>query len=225
MWRQQPPPASTAPVATAAPTPAPAGGGSLRKVRVKSQAAADPVAMAQLQQRVSKALNGSCASVAPAEARPLTALQKRQLAMKDKVVFSLGDNAVYRIKVLIDRYNHQAAKANQPLAIGVRVGVQRRGCSGYSYTVNYALETDLVAVRNTKADLEKKFASSVVPIDALDSHIEQSGVHVFVDAGALFYVIGTRMDYKVTPLEEKFEFANPNKKSSCGCEGSFQVDM
>jgi iron-sulfur cluster assembly accessory protein len=50
-------------------------------------------------------------------------------------------------------------------------------------------------------------------------------VHVIVDGGALFYVVGTRMDYETTDVEEKFIFANPNKKSTCGCGDSFMPEM
>lgn len=51
--------------------------------------------------------------------------------------------------------------------------------------------------------------------------VDQSGVKVVVDGNALFYVIGTTMDYVVRDVEEKFVFMNPNQKFSCGCEESF----
>jgi iron-sulfur cluster assembly accessory protein len=141
----------------------------------------------------------SCAEdVGPVESRPLTALQRRQLAMKDKMVFLLTPNAVYRVKHLMQV--QVAADPSRP-PVGIRIAVKKRGCSGYSYTVNYEY-----------SDSPKKEGDNVV---------EQTGVKIFVDGDALFYVIGTHMDYITTNVEEKFTFANPNQKHKCGCGESF----
>lgn len=129
---------------------------------------------------------------------------------------------------------------------GIRIGVRRRGCSGYSYTVNYYFDpskTNDDAV--TKLEAKKEEAERKNPIHASptdrnektgatttntpkgwtgweeDSVVEQGGLKVVVASDALFYVIGTVMDYIVTNVEEKFIFRNPNKKYSCGCEESF----
>ena len=134
----------------------------------------------------------------PLESRPLTALQRRQLLMKDKQAFMLTPNAVYRVKYLLN--NQQTAEPSKP-PLGIRIGVKKRGCSGYSYTVNYEYP-----------DTPKKENDNVV---------DQAGVKVLVDGDALFYVIGTHMDYTVSNVEEKFTFANPNQKHKCGCGESF----
>lgn len=54
-----------------------------------------------------------------------------------------------------------------------------------------------------------------------DVVVLRDGVKVVVDGGALFYVIGTEMDYVVRNVEEKFTFRNPSQKYSCGCEEGF----
>ncbi len=248
-------PTFTAPVAASAATGV---ASPLRKVRVRvgagaSAASADAGILASLQKKLSEefAAAKSCGDSAPAEQRPLTALQRRQLAAKDKLVFSLTTNAVYRIKTLMDAHNADVSAREAPAAaaaagsggrgggaaavpapaaagnraVGIRVGVMKHGCSGYSYTVNYALESDLEAHLRRKAELERKHGVGLIPIEALDSHVEQNGVHVIVDGGALFYVVGTKMDYVVSNVEEKFEFANPNKKASCGCGESFMPEL
>ncbi|RQM13642.1 hypothetical protein DD237_005247 [Peronospora effusa] len=40
---------------------------------------------------------------------------------------------------------------------------------------------------------------------------------------ALFHVVGTTMDFQVTPVASEFVFENPNAKGSCGCGESFNV--
>lgn len=141
-------------------------------------------------------------------AKPLTALQRRMLAQKDKAAFALTPNAIYRVKTLLQ--NHQEVKGcngSSPSSaasgppIGIRIGVKKRGCSGYSYTVNYEY-----------ADSPKK---------PNDNRVDQGGVSIFVDGDALFYVIGTHMDFTVNNVEEKFTFTNPNQKYQCGCGESF----
>jgi iron-sulfur cluster assembly accessory protein len=76
------------------------------------------------------------------------------------------------------------------------------GCNGYSYTMDYALQSD---------DLKKY------------EQVESHGVKVFVDPPAIFYILGTEMDYVETALSTEFTFVNPNSKGECGCGESFNV--
>ena len=68
-------------------------------------------------------------------------------------------------------------------SIGVRIGVKSGGCAGMSYVMEYA----------------KK-------IDPSDELIEDKGVKVFIDPGAIMYLLGTEMDYKKEQFSSSFVF-------------------
>lgn len=195
--------AFTAPAAATTPPPA------QRTIRVPGYKTVKAPPAAGTAAAAAKPLpkTSSCAEdVGPVVARPLSALQKRQLAMKDKQAFALTPIALHRVHQLLGNYNSGAESAKTGLkAVGIRVGVKRRGCSGYSYTINYAFDKD-------------------PNIKPADTHVEQDGVHVYVDHAALFYVIGTVMNFVTSNVEEKFTFQNPNKTHECGCNESFMVE-
>jgi len=109
-----------------------------------------------------------------------------------KQALAITDSAAERIQALL-------AKRGKPSA-GVRVGVRSRGCSGLSYTLEYA-------------DEKGKF----------DEVVEAKGVTVLVDPKAIMFILGTEMDYVDEKLESGFVFRNPNEKGRCGCGESFHV--
>ena len=73
-------------------------------------------------------------------------------------------------------------------SLGVRVGVKSGGCAGMSYIMEYAKE-----------------------INPNDEVIEDKGVKVFIDPGAIMYLLGTEMDYKKEQFSSSFIFKNPNE--------------
>ena len=98
-----------------------------------------------------------------------------------------------------NRVKEIIAQAKEPI-IGVRVGVASGGCAGMSYVMEYA----------------KK-------IDPSDELIEDKGVKVFIDPGAIMYLLGTEMDYKKEQFSSSFIFKNPNETERCGCGESFKI--
>ena len=85
-------------------------------------------------------------------------------------------------------------------SLGVRVGVKSGGCAGMSYIMEYAKE-----------------------INPNDEVVEDKGVKVFIDAGAIMYLLGTEMDYKKEEFSSTFVFKNPNETERCGCGESFKI--
>ena len=84
--------------------------------------------------------------------------------------------------------------------IGVRIAVKTGGCAGLSYVMEYTNK-----------------------INPNDEVIEDKGVKLFVDSGAIMYLLGTEMDYKKEEFSSSFVFNNPNETERCGCGESFKV--
>ena len=83
----------------------------------------------------------------------------------------------------------------------VVVGVDKSGCSGYSYKLDFANSSDL-----------KEFEK-----------IDKDGAKVLIDPKATMFLLGSIMDYKTDKLSSRFVFENPNEKSTCGCGESFSI--
>ena len=104
----------------------------------------------------------------------------------------LTEAAAVRVQELLD-------KRGKP-SLGIRIGVRSKGCSGLSYTLEYADQRD--------------------PMDEL---VEQHGVTILIDPKATLFILGTEMDYVEEKLQSGFVFRNPNEKGRCGCGESFHV--
>jgi iron-sulfur cluster assembly protein len=105
---------------------------------------------------------------------------------------TLTDAAAARVKAIM--------AARERPAIGLRIGVKARGCTGLSYFVEYAEE-------------KKKF----------EEVVEDKGVTILIDPAATMFLIGTEMDYVDDKIQSGFVFRNPNEKGRCGCGESFHV--
>jgi iron-sulfur cluster assembly protein len=105
---------------------------------------------------------------------------------------SVTEAAAEQVRRLLDK------RANP--ALGVRVGVRTAGCSGLSYTLEYAEERS-----------------------EFDEVVEDQGVTIFIDPKAVMFLIGSEMDFVEDNLSSGFVFSNPNEKGKCGCGESFHV--
>lgn len=87
-----------------------------------------------------------------------------------------------------------------PRPIGVRVGVQGGGCSGFTYQLKYAYE-----------------------VKDEDRELESNGVKIVIDRKSLLYLMGTQIDYRNELGQSGFKFENPTAKRTCGCGESFGI--
>ncbi len=107
-------------------------------------------------------------------------------------LLTITDNAAEQIKKIILNSDKKC--------LGVKVGVDKTGCSGYAYKMDYAFKD----------------------VDGFDI-VEDKGVKIFIDPSATMFLIGSEMDYKIDKMASRFVFNNPNEKSTCGCGESFSI--
>ena len=108
-------------------------------------------------------------------------------------ILSITSKATEQIKKIM---------SNAPSGMdSVVVGVDKSGCSGYSYKLDFGNSSDL-----------KNFEV-----------IKKDGALVLIDPKATMFLIGSTMDYRTDKLASKFVFENPNQKSECGCGESFSI--
>jgi len=108
-------------------------------------------------------------------------------------LISITTNAVDQIKKIL---------SNAPIGMdSVVVGIDKSGCSGYSYKLDFAKSSEL-----------KNFEI-----------ISKDGAKLLIDPKATMFLLGSTMDYRKDKLSSRFVFDNPNEKSSCGCGESFSI--
>jgi iron-sulfur cluster assembly protein len=84
--------------------------------------------------------------------------------------------------------------------MGLRIAVVGGGCSGFQYQMTL--------------DKEPHVDDKILDVD---------GLKVYVDAGSLLYLNGTKVDYVDGMNGSGFKFDNPNAKPSCGCGETFEA--
>src|SRR3954447_18890448 len=90
--------------------------------------------------------------------------------------------------------------SQEPAPAGLRISVVGGGCSGFSYSMAFENQPNV-----------------------LDKTYSYEGLKIFVDQASLLYLDGAEVDYVETLEGSGFKFNNPQVKSTCGCGSSFQV--
>jgi len=87
-----------------------------------------------------------------------------------------------------------------PKPAGLRIAVVGGGCSGFSYSMAFENQPNM-----------------------LDKTYSFNGLKVFIDQASMLYLDGAEVDYVETLEGAGFKFSNPQVKSTCGCGSSFSV--
>jgi len=122
----------------------------------------------------------------------------KQTRVLDKPPITITPLAASRINDLILSKN--------PIPLGMRVGIRKRGCNGLSFTMNYVMDN---------SDTKTIGKDIIVKAD--------NGVLIYIDHTAVFNIIGTVMDWKDDEISQEFTFLNPKSKGACGCGESFNI--
>src|ERR1700716_95044 len=92
--------------------------------------------------------------------------------------------------------------SQEPKPAGLRISVVGGGCSGFSYSMAFENQQNM-----------------------LDKTYKYDDLKVFIDQASLLYLDGVEVDYVETLEGAGFKFNNPNVKSTCGCGSSFSVKI
>ncbi len=105
---------------------------------------------------------------------------------------NITETAIGKVREILD--------SQEPKPAGLRISVVGGGCSGFSYSMAFENEPNM-----------------------LDKTYSYDGLKVFVDQASLLYLDGAEVDYVESLEGSGFKFNNPQVKSTCGCGSSFSV--
>ena len=109
-------------------------------------------------------------------------------------VLSVTNNAADQIKKIL---------SSAPEGVdSVLVGIDKSGCSGYSYKLDLANSSEL-------SEFDR---------------INQHGVKILIDPKATMFLLGSTIDWKEEKFKQGFTFENPNETARCGCGESFSTN-
>lgn len=108
-----------------------------------------------------------------------------------KMAIKLTENAAKHIQQQLTRRGS---------GVALRVGIKKSGCSGFSYTYDFADE-----------------------ISSHDRLFASHDVQVVVDENDLPFLNGCLIDFTQQGLNSFFKLSNPNIDSTCGCGDSFSL--
>lgn len=148
-------------------------------------------------------------------------VNRGEVTRNDRKPITITANAVKQVRHLLDKKNNSSSKLEENdegyeseddnngsdgvNAIGIRVLIKQKGCSGLKYDIEYAYD-----------------------IRPLESVIEEScddgqKIKVLIDPRSVMFILGSEMDYVEEKFSSGFVFNNPNEKGKCGCGESFHV--
>jgi iron-sulfur cluster assembly accessory protein len=107
-------------------------------------------------------------------------------------MIQLTDTAVGKVNEILGMQD--------PRPAGLRISVVGGGCSGFSYSMAFENQPNM-----------------------LDKTYNFDGLKVFVDQASMLYLDGAEVDYVETLEGSGFKFNNPQVKSTCGCGSSFSA--
>ncbi len=107
------------------------------------------------------------------------------------MTITLTESAAKQIKQQLEKRGN---------GFGLRIGIKQTGCSGYSYTFDYADS-----------------------LNANDRLFESHDTNIVIDADNLSLLDGCHVDFIKEGLNSSFKLSNPNADSTCGCGESFSL--
>lgn len=108
-------------------------------------------------------------------------------------IITVTDRAIKQINKIME--------TNPEETDGILLGIDKSGCNGYSYKIDFAKKS---IVENYDVVLAGE-------------------VKIYIDPKAVMFLVGSEMDFSTDKLSSKFSFNNPNEKGSCGCGESFNI--
>ena len=111
--------------------------------------------------------------------------------MSKEITVNITDKAIEKAKELVSLNEN---------SIGLRVEIQKGGCSGMTYNVVHASKCN-----------------------SQDEIIKKNGVTFVIDPSAVLFIIGSTIDWKEDKFKRGFTFENPNETARCGCGESFSI--
>ncbi len=107
-------------------------------------------------------------------------------------MIQLTDTAIGKVNEILNM--------QEPKPVGLRISVVGGGCSGFSYSMAFETQPNM-----------------------LDKTYKFGDLNVFVDQASMIYLDGAEVDYVETLEGSGFKFNNPQVKSTCGCGSSFSA--
>ena len=125
-------------------------------------------------------------------------VEEAVIKLNEVIENSKNENSVFDEEVHLTRNAAEKIKSLANGKGGLRVYVERGGCSGYTY--------EMEIVEDKKEN---------------DLEFEDKGVKIFIEKNSIEKLKGSYIDYLDTLQGAGFKIKNPNAATTCGCGESF----